>query len=206
MNDNVLIAAMQAVFNEAVQTAVATHITQLQQQHANVVGELATKVAALEIASLDWPAGQMAQAEQLRPMIRDMIRAELVAGQLDLAVIAENVDLSRLAGHLDKAQIIDALDQQEWFWNKLKGFINENTPAIDLEELAANIDMDGLASHVDLSTLAGELTGAQLNDIANDIDLDDLASELDAQDIADKIDIEEAVRDFFQNNTFSIRP
>lgn len=99
-------------------------------------------------------------AEQLRPMVADMVRQELA-----------NTDGDRV-----------------------------------LENIAANIDLEKLAEHIDVSTLAGELTDGQLNDIAGDIDLADLASELDAQGIADKVDIDEAVRDFFQNNTFSIRP
>ena len=99
-------------------------------------------------------------AEQLRPMVADMVRQELANtdGDRTLEAIAENIDLEKLAGHLDMA------------------------------------------------TLAGELTDSQLSDIAGDIDLEDLASEFDAQGIADKVDIDEAVRDFFQNNTFSIRP
>lgn len=173
MNDNVLMVALQAAFTQAVQAAVSTHVTQLQQQHANVVGELATKVAALET--------KLAEAQ----------------------LFTRNTDVSV---HLDKAQIIDALDQQEWFWGKLKGFIDENTPAVNLEELAANINLEELADHVDVSTLAGELTDSQLSDIAGDIDLSDLAGELDPEKIADRLDIDEMIRDFFQNNTFSIRP
>ena len=173
MSDNVLMAALQAAFTQAVQAAVSTHVTQLQQQHANVVGELATKVAALETK---------------------LAEAQLFTRSTEVSV------------QLDKAQIIDALDQQEWFWGKLKGFIDENTPAVNLEELAANINLEELADHVDVSTLAGELTDSQLSDIAGDIDLSDLAGELDPEKIADRLDIDEMIRDFFQNNTFSIRP
>lgn len=75
-----------------------------------------------------------------------------------------------------------------------------------LETIAANIDLEKLAGHIDISTLAGELTDGQLNDIAGDIDLADLAGEFDAERIAEKLDLDEAMRDFFQNNTFSIRP
>jgi hypothetical protein len=173
MSENALMVAMQAAFNQAVQAAVSAHITQLQQQHANVVGELATKVAALETR---------------------LTEAQLFTRNTDVTV------------QLDKAQIIEALDQQEWFWGKLKSFIDENTPAVDLEELAASVDLETLADHLDISTLAGELTDSQLSDIAGDIDLSDLAGELDPEKIADRLDIDEMIRDFFQNNTFSIRP
>ena len=75
-----------------------------------------------------------------------------------------------------------------------------------LQGIAANIDLEQLAQHIDISTLAGELTDSQLNDIAGDIDLSDLADEFDAEKIADKLDINEMIREFFQNETFSIRP
>ena len=99
-------------------------------------------------------------AEQLRPMVADMVRQELA-----------NADGDRV-----------------------------------LETIADNIDLANLAGHINLATLAGELTDSQLTIIAGDIDLADLAGEFDADKLAENLDIDEAVRDFFQNNTFSIRP
>lgn len=101
-------------------------------------------------------------AEQLRPMVADMVRQEL-ATQAPVA-------------------------------------------AVDLDELAGRINLEALASNINAADLAGELTSSQLSDIAGDIDLEDLAGEFDAEKIADRLDIDEAIRDFFQNNTFSIRP
>jgi len=99
-------------------------------------------------------------AEQLRPMVADMVRQELA-----------NTDGDRV-----------------------------------LETIAENIDLEKLAENIDLATLAGELTDSQLSDIADNIDLENLAGEFDAEKIAGYLDFDEAVRDFFQNNTFSIRP
>lgn len=99
-------------------------------------------------------------AEQLRPLVADMVRVELANTQGDAA----------------------------------------------LENIAANIDLEKLAEHIDISTLAGELTDSQLNEIASDIDLADLAGEFDSEKIYAHIDIDEVMRDFFSNNTFSIRP
>lgn len=39
---------INAIFNAAVTAAVEAHITAIQQQHANIVGELAQRIAALE--------------------------------------------------------------------------------------------------------------------------------------------------------------
>lgn len=99
-------------------------------------------------------------AEQLRPMVADMVRQELA-----------NTDGDRV-----------------------------------LENIAANIDLEKLAEHLSMGDLAGELTDSQLSDIAGDIDLSDLAGEFDADKLMANYDLDEAIRDFFSNNTFSIRP
>ena len=101
-------------------------------------------------------------AEQLRPMVQDMVRQEL-ATQAPAA-------------------------------------------AVDLEELARKIDLEELAGNINAADLAGELTSLQLSDIAGDIALEDLAGEFDPDRIGQNIDFDELIRDFFQNNTFSIRP
>lgn len=75
--------------------------------------------------------------------------------------------------------------------------------------IAANINLAELAKHVDPSDLVANVNWSEVLDyeeIATNVDLSDLASELDSDGIAEKIDIEDALRDFFQNNTFSIRP
>lgn len=99
-------------------------------------------------------------AEQLRPMVADMVRQELANADGDTV----------------------------------------------LENVAASIDLSKLAEHLSMGDLAGELTDSQLNDIANDIDLSDLAGEFDADKLMANYDLDEAIRDFFSNNTFSIRP
>jgi outer membrane murein-binding lipoprotein Lpp len=62
-----------------------------------------------------------------------------------------------------------------------------------------------IAAHIDTAQLAGELTDSQLNDIASDIDLADLAGEFDTDKLADNIDLDEKLKEFLDNNTFSIR-
>lgn len=99
-------------------------------------------------------------AEQLRPMVADMVRQELA--------------------NADGATV--------------------------LESVAANIDLGRLAEHLSMGDLAGELTSSQLSDIASDIDLGDLAGEFDADTIMQNFDLDDALREFFSNNTFSIRP
>jgi hypothetical protein len=104
-------------------------------------------------------------AEQLRPMVADMVRQEMA-----------EVESKLLA-----------------------------TTGTQLADVAEHIDLAQLAKHIDVSTLAGELTDSQLTEIAGDIDLSDLASEIDPDKLTENLDIDEAIRDFFQNNSFSIR-
>ena len=99
-------------------------------------------------------------AEQLRPMVAEMVRSELasVHTEKDASVIAA---------------------------------------AIDLEELAKNIN---------LADLAGELTDSQLTEIAGDIDLSDLADEFDGEKLAEHVDLDNALTEWFSNQSFTIRP
>jgi ribosomal protein S13 len=142
---DIFLTALQSAFSEAVQTAVAAHVTQLQQQHANVVGELATRVEALE------------------------------AKILNLAVSTTT------AGHLGDEQL-DTIAQH-----------------------LSDMQLVTIAAHIDTAQLAGELTDSQLNDIASDIDLADLAGEFDTDKLADNIDLDEKLKEFLDNNTFTIR-
>jgi Na+/phosphate symporter len=102
-------------------------------------------------------------AEQLRPMVVEMVREELANAEGDNA----------MAG------------------------------------IAHNIDLEKLAEHIDMENLVNELTDSQLNDIAGEIDLSDLAGEFDTDKIGQavraNVDLDEVIRDFFQNNSFSIR-
>jgi len=118
-------------------------------------------------------------AEQLRPMVADMVKEELAKApsneDLGKALlravqnIAENIDLSDLAHRLSDFQLVT------------------------------------IAGHLSMADLAGELNEGQLNDIAGDIDLSDLANEIDVDKLMANYDLDEKLRDFFADNTFSIK-
>jgi hypothetical protein len=182
---NTFVAAIQAAFSASVQDAVNTQVTARLVQHANIVSDLALRVQALETK---------------------LAEANLFTRTTDVEVV------------LDKARVIDALDSQEWFWDKIQNFVQvENLTDAQLAKIAGHftpsdlveavdwsehLDYSKIAGEIDLGDLANEL---DLEDLAGEIDLGDLAKELDADGIAEKIDVEEAVREFFANNTFSIR-
>jgi hypothetical protein len=61
-------------------------------------------------------------AEQLRPMVADMVRQELTVCQPDMAVIAQNIDLDVVAGHINLALLAEEVDLDhaigKWFSNQ----------------------------------------------------------------------------------------
>jgi len=123
-------------------------------------------------------------AEQLRPTVAEMVRQELANTQGDkvLGNIAANIDLSQLTEYLSEAQL---------------AYVAEHLSDTQLVTIAENVSASDIAS---------ELSSSQLNDIANDLDLADLAGELDTDKMMENYDLEDGLRNFFQNNSFSIRP
>jgi len=143
-------------------------------------------------------------AEQLRPLVADMVKQELAKtdGNEELARavhkavenIAANIDLADLAEHISDTQLAT---------------IAEHISDTQLVTVGENVNLSDLAGELtdsQLTIIAGELTDSQLSEIAGDIDLSDLAGEFDSEKIYAHIDIDEVMRDFFSNNTFSIRP
>jgi Na+/phosphate symporter len=123
-------------------------------------------------------------AEQLRPMVANMVKQELANTEGDkvLGNIAANIDLSQLAEHISEAQL---------------SYLAEHLSDTQLVTVGENLSA---------SDVAAELTDSQLDDIAGNVCLEDLAGEFDTSKIMANIDMDEVIRDFFSNNTFAIRP
>lgn len=82
-------------------------------------------------------------AEQLRPMVADMVRQELANadGENAMAGIAENVDLAALAVEIDAADLAGELTQSQ---------LSDIAADVDLDDLANRIDVEKLTRHVDV--------------------------------------------------------
>ena len=82
-------------------------------------------------------------AEQLRPMVADMVREELANadGENAMAGIAENVDLSALAVEINAADLAGELTQSQ---------LSDIAADVDLDDLANRIDVEKLTRHVDV--------------------------------------------------------
>lgn len=226
MNEtSILLTAIQAAFTKAVQDAVASQVTVLQQQHANVVGELATKVAALEARLAgDQLAAPVTDLELVLDKVRivDALDSqewfwakiqtfveETTERVADAVTIAENLSddqLNKIGRNLNTRELIREVD----FADVLD--YSELADAVSLSNLAEEFDLAGIAGELNLADLAGELNleavagELDLAAIAEEINAADVAGELDLDQIAGKVDLEDGLRTFFQNNTFSIRP
>ena len=123
-------------------------------------------------------------AEQLRPMVADMVKQELANTDGDAALgnIVASINLEKLAEHIGEAQL---------------SYLAEHLSDTQLVTIGENVSA---------ADVAGELTDSQLDDIAGNVCLEDLAGEFDTSKIMANIDMDEVIRDFFSNNTFAIRP
>jgi hypothetical protein len=135
-------------------------------------------------------------AEQLRPMVADMVREELANadGENAMAGIAANVDLAALAAEIDISALTAEID------------ISALTAEIEMSALATEIDISALAAEIDAADVAGEMTQSQLSDIAADVDLMELATKLDLDKLTRHVDVGQLVRDWLADQTFSVRP
>jgi hypothetical protein len=128
-------------------------------------------------------------AEQMRPLVADMVRVELATHASDKAL--GNITPAQLAEYIGDSQLAT---------------IAEHLSDTQLVTVGENISVSDLAAELtegQLTAIAGEI---ELADLVGEIDLSDLASEFDSEKIYAHIDIDEVMRDFFSNNTFSIRP
>jgi hypothetical protein len=84
-------------------------------------------------------------AEQLRPMVAEMVRQELANadGEKDLEGIAQNINLSELVEHINLANLAGELRDSQ---------LTIIAGDIDLSDLAGEFDADKLAEAIDLDS------------------------------------------------------
>lgn len=88
-------------------------------------------------------------AEQMRPMVADMVRQELANadGENAMEGIAQNIDLSRLAQHLSMAALASELTDSQ---------LTIIAGDIDLADLAGEFDGNKLADKIDLESVIND--------------------------------------------------
>lgn len=118
-------AIINAAIAQAIEATVATHLTQVQQDYANKMGEMAEKIAKLEARVAEWETTERLPAPTP-------------------ATITET----------DHVAFVNHLDNQEWFWNKINNYIERNMPTEmpeawleDIKEIADAAAEEAISDH-----------------------------------------------------------
>jgi MinD-like ATPase involved in chromosome partitioning or flagellar assembly len=84
-------------------------------------------------------------AEQLRPMVAEMVRQEMANtdGEKALEGIAENINLAQLAGHLSMSDLAAELTDSQ---------LTIIAGDVDLADLASEFDADKIAENLDIDS------------------------------------------------------
>lgn len=89
-------AIINAAIAQAIEATIATHLTQVQQDYANKMGEMAEKIAKLEARVAEWETTERLPAPADTP-----------------ATITADA-------------FVNYLDNQEWFWAKINSYVAKN--------------------------------------------------------------------------------
>ena len=120
-----------------------------------------------------------AVAEATKPMLERITALEIKLTEAKLFEQNTNVTIP-----IDEAKLVEALNGQEWFWEKVRGFADAAAEAV-MEDHTSSYD------HDDYDRVYSEWGGEDVSDFVKDGDLDD--------------QIQEKVNDVLNNATLSIR-
>jgi len=180
------------ILTQALAAAVAEAMLPLQQEYANKMGEMATRIAALETRLL-------ALENNPAQGVDTTLETRLLALEKHTAVLDQHGD------------ILDYLDNQEWFWAKVGRFVVERvSPEID----AALDHHLNQAPHVGHLVIDQKIEEAidEHNERTSHYDEDDIETWIDAavenheenRTHGDDDDIEEIVQKLLNSASISI--
>ena len=202
---------INAILSAALATAVAEAVAPLVERIATLEKNeeyLTNRIAALEGAP-------SVLASQYTPISNEQFKAMLEEwdiGRLVQRVAALEAHTTVLDQH---GGLLEALDNQEWFWHKVAGFVTNNSEitANDLEILKDRVD--ALESRSDASGLSKRAVEALIEqsmdhhlECYDHDNYDEIASKVDdmpdVDDFVTKDDLSESVRYAVQDLSFEI--
>ncbi len=146
---------------------------------------------------------------------------ELAAKVAALETKLTEAQLFQRTTSIDVNAATDALNQQEWFWQKVGSFVEEraaqefNAEAMaeslsdeQLRHIARRVSPSDIASSVDWSEEIdySEITSAlDFSELANEINYSELSSDIDAAQWANQLDLDERLRDILSGRTVTIQ-
>ena len=119
---------INTIVNAAIAEAVNAHLTEVLQQHANIVAALAERIDTLEGICATQHEGMVAMRDRIA-----VLAAELIADKPAIVI--------------DEARMVEALNSQEWFWEKLQNRIDAATEQA-VDNHCSNYDHDNYDSAV----------------------------------------------------------
>ena len=141
---------LNAIVSAAIATAVDARITELMQQHANIVGALAERIEKLEN----------------NPAIG-------VDTTLEARVVAlEQRPATAVAGVITPEMIVESMNKAEWLWEKVNAYIEtgiEDRIERAIEDHCGTYDHDDYDSHIsdDDIHIEGDLEDAVTDAVRN---------------------------------------
>ena len=139
------------IINAAIAEAVNAHLTEVLQQHANIVAGLAEKIDTLE-------------------KNEGYLVKRIAALEAAPAASQSNVTIP-----IDEAKMVEALNDQEWFWEKMQRFaagaaeaaMDDHTSTYDHDSYDAVVsDSDDFVKSDDLEDTVREAVGNLSFDIS----------------------------------------
>jgi hypothetical protein len=169
---------LNQILSAALATAVDARLTEVLQQHANIVGALAERIAALE--SDAFAMRDSITALENNPAIG-------VDTTLEARVVALEQRLLTVAGVITPDMIVESMNKAEWLWEKVNAYIE--TGIDDRMERAID-DHCSTYDHDEYDSVYNEWGGEEASDFVKERDLGET--------------VREHVEEALNNATFSV--
>ena len=177
------------IINDTIAAAVSTHITTLQQEYANKMAEMAQQIAALEAQSANRHERLRVLEGALTDRVAALENNPAQGVDTTLEEAAANKDkherqlfvlqhlTARIAAletklteadlftkttevHINKDELLEYLDNQEWFWDKLRRFtdgaveqaVEQHCEDYDHDDMLMKPDMDDYIKREDFDS------------------------------------------------------
>ena len=146
---------LNAIVSAAIATAVDARLTEVLQQHANIVGALAERIAALE----NNPAIGVDTTLEAR------------------VVVLEERPATAVAGVITPEMIVESMNKAEWLWEKVDAYIEtgiDDRMERAIDDHCSTYDHD---DHDDYDALHNEWGGEEASDFVKERDLGETVRE-----------------------------
>ena len=146
------------IISDAIATAVDAHITAIRQEYANKIGALEMRISMLEkfpVQGVETAPAQPTAAQQPEATMEETLQS------LDrMSAMAERIaTLEKHTAVLDEhGDLLEYLDNQEWFWAKIRNFtdtaveqaMEEHTETYDHDDFVTEDKLDDYMKSDDL--------------------------------------------------------